>query len=101
MAAQLQAVSTGHHDIQDEECWPALLCLGNHARAGIERAHSKAGLFQVVLDQPRDIGVVFDENNVRFHVRIVAAMGFLGWGLVIHRKRAFRGAGIGFLKPTG
>jgi hypothetical protein len=57
--ANVQAVSAGNHDVQQKQRRRPALGVGNHIGGGVKQARIKSRGFQVMLHQPRDIGVVF------------------------------------------
>jgi hypothetical protein len=61
-AANVEAVSAGHHDVEKEESGRLAFSVGDNVCGGVKQAHIEASCFQVMLHQPRDIGVVFQHK---------------------------------------
>src|SRR5580658_9443548 len=62
-AADVEAVSAGNHDIEEEKGGGLALGLGGEIGGGGIDAGGKAGGFQVMLDQARDIGVILKHKD--------------------------------------
>ncbi len=58
-AADIEAVSAGNHDVQQKQSGRLALGVGNQVGGGVKQPRCKPGGFQVMLHQPRNIGVVF------------------------------------------
>jgi len=58
--ADVEAVSAGHHDVEQEEGWGLAFGVGDNVGRGSVDADGEAGGFEVVLDEARDVGVVFE-----------------------------------------
>ena len=71
-AANLQAVLSGDHDVEDEECGPLAFGVGEDIRAGGINANREAFVFQVMADQAGNVGIVFNDEDAWFHGDIVA-----------------------------
>src|SRR5262249_37983312 len=61
-AADLEAVATGNHDVEEEERGGLAFGVGNEIGGSGEAANRKACGFQLVLDQPRDVWIVFENE---------------------------------------
>ena len=57
--ANVEAVSTGNHDVEKKECGWLAFGVGNDIGRGAEDFHSEAGGFQVMLYQAGDICIIF------------------------------------------
>ena len=68
-AADVEAVSPGNHDVEQEEGGRLALGVGDEACGGGVDAGRKAGGFQVMLDQARDIGVILKHKDGLAQVR--------------------------------
>jgi hypothetical protein len=62
-AADIEAIATGHHDVEQEECGSLALGVGNEVGGGMEEAYFKTRSLEMMLHEPRDIGVVFENKN--------------------------------------
>jgi hypothetical protein len=62
-ATEIQTVSARHHNIQKEQGGRLSLCIPKYLVDSEIRADSKTCAFKVVLDQARDIRIVFQHKN--------------------------------------
>ena len=62
-AAKVQAIPAGHHDIQQKQRRGLPFGVGKYLTDRQIRAYCEPGAFQVVLHQPGDIGIVFQQKN--------------------------------------
>ena len=62
-AANVEAVSAGDHDVQQEKRRGLTFGVGNDVGGGAVDPDGEAGGFQMVLDQARDIRVVLKNKN--------------------------------------
>src|SRR5581483_1707980 len=72
LAADVETVVSGNHDVEKEKRRWSFFGLGNYAVPGEERSNGKARAFQVIAHQPSNIGIIFDDKNRLFHEVIVA-----------------------------
>ena len=68
-AAQIQPISTGHHDVQQEERRDGQLCRRQHLTGVCKRLHGVACVLQVVTDQLGDVRIVFQQEDGLTHVQ--------------------------------
>ena len=61
--ADVQAVGIGQHDVEQDQVGTHLAAQLDRALAGLRSGQWKAFLFQVVLQQGEQIGVVFDQDE--------------------------------------
>ena len=62
-AAQLQAVESGQHQVQHHQVGRVALDLRHHVAARRDHRRQEAGLFQVMLEQASDVGIVFGDED--------------------------------------
>ena len=61
-AANIEAVAAGNHDVEKKESGRLALGVGNEIGGGVKQACFKARRFKMMLHQPGDIGVVFQNK---------------------------------------
>ena len=61
-AAYVEPVSAGDHDVEKKEGRRLTFGVGNYVGGGMKQAHIETGCFQMMLHQPRDVGVVFQHK---------------------------------------
>ena len=62
-AAEIEAVSAGHHNVQQKKRRRLAVGVGNNLADGRIGANGVAGALQMVLHQPRDVGIVFQHKD--------------------------------------
>src|ERR1700683_4472462 len=73
-AAKLEPIFAGDHNVKYEKRRPLAFGFSDYSRAvGID-AHSKAVVLQVVANEARNIGIVFDDKDAWFHGFIVTKL---------------------------
>jgi hypothetical protein len=70
--AEFETIFAGDHDIKQEERGTLALSVGDYVGAGGIDAHGKAIVLQVMANEAGNIGIVFDDEDARFHGFIVA-----------------------------
>ena len=63
LAAEIESVDAGQHDIQKKERRPSESGLRKDGRSGEKRGNFVTGGAQVVFDELGDVGIVFDDVN--------------------------------------
>jgi hypothetical protein len=66
-AAKIESIATRNHNIEQEERGRLSLCIAKYLVDRQIGADSETSAFQVVLDQPGDIGIVFQHKNRLTH----------------------------------
>jgi hypothetical protein len=61
-AADIEAIAAGNHDVEQEKRRRPALGVGNEIGGGMKQARFKTRRFQVMLHQPCDVGVVFQNK---------------------------------------
>ncbi len=69
LPAQFKAVFARDHDVEDEQGRPLPFRFADDRISGGEHFHREAVRFQVVPYQARNIGIVFNHKDARFHSR--------------------------------
>src|SRR5215472_1022275 len=69
---QIQAVFARNHDVEDEQGRPLTLGIADNVGPGGIEADHESLVFQMMANQARNIGIVFDYEQARFHGIIVA-----------------------------
>ena len=67
LAAKLQAIFSGHHDIEQKQRWPLALRVGHDHVARRIQTHVEAGAFQMMAHEAGNIGIVFHYKDRWFH----------------------------------
>ncbi len=62
-AAQLQAVESRQHQVEHDQVGRLAFDLRHHLAARRDDGRQKAGLFQVMLEQAPDVGIVFGDED--------------------------------------
>ena len=75
LAAELQAIFAGYHDVEHKKCRAHPFGFRDDGMSGGKKFDGKSSAFQVMAHQTRNIRVVLDHVNVRFHVDIVRGKG--------------------------
>jgi hypothetical protein len=70
--AEFEAVLAGDHDVEHEERRSLPLGVAENVRTGGVDPDRETVVFQVVADKARNIRIVFDDEDARFHGIIVA-----------------------------
>ena len=70
--ADEQAIHARQHQIQNHQIGRGLAKSGEHVRAGGDPLDAVARFLQIVGDERRDVGVVFDHQDVRHEERLNA-----------------------------
>ena len=60
--ANVEAVAAGNHDVEQKQRGRLALGIGNEVGGGVKQARLKARRFKVMLHQPGNIGVVFQNK---------------------------------------
>jgi hypothetical protein len=63
LATDLDTIAAGNHDVQEEERRGLAFGVGDEIGGSGEAANGKARGFKLVLDQPGDVGIVFENEN--------------------------------------
>ena len=61
--AEIKAIAAGNHNIQQEKSGRLPLGIGKNLTDRQIRANGETGAFQVILDQPGDIWIIFQHEN--------------------------------------
>ncbi len=61
--AEIEAISAGNHDVEQEEGGRLPFCVGEDLVDGQVWADGKPRTFKVVLHQPGDVGVIFQHKD--------------------------------------
>ena len=62
-AAYIQAIATGHHDVQQKQRRRLTLGVGNEVGRGVEDAGRKTRRLQMMLHETGDVRVVLKHEN--------------------------------------